>query len=125
MLEALEEAAEETELAVAPAPLVPVAVPLLADEVQVAEAGKSDEADTGSQMLCAKARAAVWSAASHALKTQHPMLSRKFAFLQIQLGAPLQLEGSSVDTQSLAHFGSVGAVCAEAKPSSKVEARIS
>lgn len=124
-LEALEERREETELVVAPAPLpVEVAVPVLAPEVQVAEAGKSDEAETGSQMTWAYARAATWSAASHALKTQQPILSRKLEAWQIQSGLRLQLEGSSVFTHSLAHEGSVAAVCAEAIPTSKVEARI-
>jgi len=118
-LEALDEA-------VAPV-LVPVEVaePLLAVEVQVAEAGKSEEAETGSQMVCAYARAAAWSAGSHALNTQHPILSRKLEAWQMQLGSRLQLEGSRFFTQSLAHEGSVAAVCAEVSAASKVVARIS
>jgi len=69
-LDAREEAADEaldarseTELlalAAAPVPVaVELAVPLLADEVQVADAGNNEEAETGSQMLWAYARAAV------------------------------------------------------------------
>jgi hypothetical protein len=46
---------------------------------------KSDEADTGSQMLCAYASAASWSAGSHAWKTQHPILSRKDSAWQMPM----------------------------------------
>jgi len=58
----------------APAPVAvavelddPVALAPLAVLEQPAEAGKSDEAPTGSQTPCAYARADFWSAASHAL----------------------------------------------------------
>jgi len=113
-LEAADEAEEaalaalpEADVAAAAPVPVEVALPLLALEVQVAEAGKSDEAETGSQMLWAYAKAAAWSALSHAWKTQQPMLSRKEEVWQMQLGSRLQLAGRRLVTQLLAHDGSV------------------